>query len=96
MTHMSKIIAPGTITYAMECGRPLEVCVIGLREDNGGWMGACYDVVYIGNAKECLDFGQNWYAEKGMRFLAHQVHIDRAKELIAELKYINERDGKVA
>lgn len=86
----NKIIPNGTITHAMECGRALEVCVIGLREDSGGWMGASYDVVYIGNEKVCLDFGQKWYAEKGMRFLAHQVHIDRAKELVAEMKYLKE------
>jgi hypothetical protein len=85
---MSKTLAPGTITYAMECGRALEVCIIGPHEDDGGWMGNSYDVVYIGNERVCLDFGQNWYAEKGYRFKAHQVHIDRAKELVAEQNYL--------
>ena len=83
MTHMSKTLAPGTITYAMECGRPLEVCIVKLRGDDGGWMGASYDVVYIGNEKVCLDFGQNWFAEKGYRFQARQIHFDTAKKHLA-------------
>lgn len=74
------ILPNGTITYAMECGRALEVVITGSRPGTS-WMGAEYDVVYIGTEKVCLDFGQNWYAEKGMKFKAHQIHLDTAAEL---------------
>jgi hypothetical protein len=86
MTPMSNdnILPNGTITYAMECGRPLEVVIVGSTTCCHSWAGTVqYDVVYIGNEKVCLDFGQNWFAEKGYRFKAHPIHIARALELKA-------------
>lgn len=74
------ILPNGTITYAMECGCALEVVITGSSHGNS-WMGAEYDCVYIGTKKVCLDIGQNWFAEKGMKFKAHQCHLDRAAEL---------------
>ena len=78
----TKPLTPGTLTHTMECGHVLEVVVIGSQPAEG-WMGDEYDVVYVGEKKVCLDFGQNWFAEKGYRFTARQIHFDTAKKHLA-------------
>jgi hypothetical protein len=78
------IIPNGTITYSMLMGRPLRVRILSSNDSfAGSWMGREYEVIYVDDEKVCLDFGQNWYAVRGMVFTTRKVNIDAAtKEIL--------------
>jgi len=76
-------IPNGTVTFSMLMGRVMEVKILSSTDNYpDSWMGREYRVEYVGSKRHCLDMGQNWYAEKGMKFTTRTCNINAAvKEL---------------
>jgi hypothetical protein len=78
-------VAPGLETFTMSVGMVVPVRVIKESSPvDGVWLGAEYQVEYIGEEPVCLDLGQNWYLNPGDVFLTRKGNMDRALEWIAE------------
>lgn len=73
---------PGTETFTMNMGRIVPVRIIKQVEPITP-VDTEYLVEYIGTARVCLDWGQNWYLNPGNQFRTRPVNITRAAELKA-------------
>lgn len=78
-------ITIGMSHFTMNMGQVVPVKVLKRTEHSPDyWLGDEYLVEYTGKGRICLDFGQNWYLNKGDTFRTRKGSMDRALEWMAE------------